>query len=151
MQSVNANLIGYVGSTSTSPYTAEIGILRSPRPINVYYNGYTFLAVDYGEKWRHITSSTTLTKDDKHIICDNTSAITITLPTGWNGAEYYIHKRCSKSITNTIKTTDNQYISYGAESSTTEQRATTSASQSLGTSKLIWDHLASEWIRIYLG
>jgi hypothetical protein len=107
--------------------------------------------VDYGEFWRHISSSTTLAKYDKHIICDNTSAITITLPTGWNGAEYYIHKRCSTSITNTIKTTGNQYISYGGESSSTEQRATSSASTSLGTSKLIWDPSASEWIRIYLG
>jgi hypothetical protein len=107
--------------------------------------------VDYGEKWRHITSSTILQRDDKHIICDNTSAITITLPTGWNGAEYYIHKRSSSSITNTIKTTGNQYISYGGESSSTEQRATSTLNQSLGTSKLIWDPSASEWIRIYMG
>ena len=150
LQSVNVK-IGYVGMSTSITYPAEIKILRSVRPINAYYNGHTTLAVDYGEKWRHITGNVTLANDDRHIICDNTSAITITLPTGWNGAEYYIHKRCSSSISNTIKTSGSQYISYGGESSTTEQRATSTVNQSLGTSKFIWDTSAAEWIRTYMG
>ena len=75
----------------------------------------------------------------------------MTLPTGFPGAEFYIHKRSAQSVTVTLASTGSQYISTGHSSKTTENRALTETLSSLGTSKVMWDPSANEWLRIYMG
>lgn len=63
--------------------------------------------------------------------------MTLTLPTGFPGAEFYIHKRSAQSVAITLTTTGSQYISEGHSSKNTETRATSVTMTSLGTSKVI--------------
>lgn len=135
--------------------TVNINVTNSARQINVYRINYGSSsgvnAVDYGELYKHVTASGNINVYDRHIICDNTSAITLTLPTGFPGAEFYIHKRSAQSVGITLAATGGQYISEGHSSKTTETRATSVSLTSLGTSKVIWDPSANEWLRIYMG
>lgn len=136
--------------------TVNIDVTNSERQINVYRINYGSVtagtnAIDYGERYKHVTTSVNINVYDRHIICDNTSAITLTLPTGFPGAEFYIHKRSAQSVTVTLASTGSQYISTGHSSKTTENRALTETLSNLGTSKVMWDPSANEWLRIYMG
>lgn len=135
--------------------TVEIKVTGSARQINVYRINYGpstgVNAIDYGEWYKHVTTSGNINVYDRHIICDNSSAITLTLPTGFPGAEFYIHKRSAQSVTVTLASTGSQYISTGHSSKTAENRALTETLSSLGTSKVMWDPSANEWLRIYMG
>jgi hypothetical protein len=145
----------YVNNLIQNTYRlVEVRVLDSIYKItlsNVDTDTYKSINVDYGSKqWRHVTARATIYCTDKYIVLDNTSNINIILPEPWDGAEFYFYKRSSTSYSVSYDGGTN-YISDGYQGTNSETRNTKITATSLGTSKIVWDPSANEWIRTYMG